>query len=79
MPEHVEYWGIPHQWGSPNILVYSVMFLAGAILIIRFFLKARIWWKVGRPDPCWNKIGKRIINLIQYKLPKPVFMDQLIC
>ena len=66
MPEHVEYWGIPHEWGSPNILVYSVMFLAGAILILRFFLIARIWWKVGRPDPRWNKFGKRIINLIQY-------------
>ena len=66
MPEHVEYWGIPHQWGSPNILVYSVMFLAAAILIVRFFLKARIWWKVGRPEPRWNKIGQRIFNLVRY-------------
>ncbi len=66
MPEHVEYWGIPHQWGSPNILVYTVMFLAGAILLLRFFLKARIWWKVGRPEPRWNKIGTRIINVIRY-------------
>jgi len=66
MPEHVEYWGIPHEWGSPNILVYSVMFLAGAILIFRFFLKARIWWKIGRPEPRWNKLGQRTINLIKY-------------
>jgi len=66
MPEHVEYWGIPHEWGSPNILVYSVMFLAGAILILRFFFIARIWWKVGRAEPRWNKLGKRIINLIQF-------------
>jgi len=66
MPEHVEYWGIPHEWGSPNILVYTVMFLAGAILILRFFLIARIWWKVGRAEPRWNKLGKRIINLIQF-------------
>ena len=56
MPEHVEYWGIPHQWGSPNILVYSVMFLAAAILLFRFYLKARIWWKAGRPDKRWNKL-----------------------
>jgi Fe-S oxidoreductase/nitrate reductase gamma subunit len=66
MPEHVEYWGIPYEWGSPNILVYSVMFLAGAILLLRFFLKARIWWKVGRPEPRWNKLGQRILNLIKY-------------
>ncbi len=66
MPEHVEYWGIPHQWGSPNILVYTVMFLAAAILILRFFLKVRVWWKVGRPGPRWNKLHIRIWNVIKY-------------
>jgi len=76
MPEHVEYWGIPHQWGSPNILVYSVMFLAAAILIIRFFLKARIWWKVGRPEPRWNKIWQRIINLIRYGIVQTKVLRQ---
>jgi len=68
MPEHQEYWGIPHQWGSPNILVYSVMFLAGAILILRFFLRARLWWKVGRPEPRWNKLFTRLYNLIKYSI-----------
>ena len=68
MPEHVEYWGIPHEWGSPNILVYSVMFLAAAILIFRFFLRARLWWKVGRPDPRWNKLHVRLYNLIKYSI-----------
>ena len=68
MPEHVEYWGIPHQWGSPNILVYSVMFLAGAILIFRFILRARIWWKVGRPEARWNKLHLRIWNVIKYAI-----------
>ena len=68
MPEHVEYWGIPHQWGSPNILVYSVMFLAGAILILRFFLQARIWWKVGRPEARWDKLHIRLYNLVKYAI-----------
>lgn len=68
MPEHVEYWGIPHEWGSPNILVYSVMFLAGAILIFRFFIQARIWWKVGRPEARWNKLHLRIWNVIKYAI-----------
>lgn len=68
MPEHVEYWGIPHQWGSPNILVYTVMFLAAAILLVRFYLKARIWWKAGRPDKRWNKIHLRIWNVIKYAI-----------
>jgi len=68
MPEHIEYWGIPHEWGSPNILVYSVMFLAGAILIFRFFMQARIWWKVGRPEARWNKLHLRIWNVIKYAI-----------
>ncbi len=68
MPEHVEYWGIPHEWGSPNILVYTVMFLAGAILIFRFFLKARTWWKIGRSEARWNKLHLRIWNVIKYAI-----------
>ncbi len=68
MPEHVEYWGIPHEWGPPNILVYSVMFLAGAILFIRFFLRARLWWKIGRPEPRWNKLHVRFYYLVKYSI-----------
>ncbi len=66
MPEYVEYWGIPHQWGSPSILVYSVMFLAAGILLVRFFLKARLWWKAGRSESRWDRIPTRIWYLIKY-------------
>ena len=76
MPEHIEYWGIPHQWGSPNILVYSVMFLAGAILVLRFFLRARLWWKVGRPEPRWNKLFTRLYNLIKYSIVQTRLLRQ---
>jgi Fe-S oxidoreductase/nitrate reductase gamma subunit len=76
MPEHVEYWGIPHEWGSPNILVYSVMFLAGAILIFRFFMQARIWWKVGRPEGRWNKLHLRIWNVIKYAIVQTRVLKQ---
>ena len=76
MPEHLEYWGIPHQWGSPNILVYSVMFLAGAILVLRFFLRARLWWKVGRPEPRWNKLFTRLYNLIKYSIVQTRLLRQ---
>ena len=68
MPERIDYWGIPHQWGSPSILVYSVMFLAGAILIFRFYLRARLWWKVGRPESRWNKLPIRLFNLFKYSI-----------
>jgi Fe-S oxidoreductase len=68
MPEHIEYWGIPTQWGSPNYLVYTVMFLAAAILLLRVYLSARLWWKVGRPEPRWNKLFLRFYNLIKYAI-----------
>jgi len=76
MPEHLEYWGIPDQWGSPNILVYSVMFLAGAILFLRFFLRARLWWKVGRPEPRWNKLHIRLYNLVKYSIVQTRLLRQ---
>ncbi len=76
MPEHIEYWGIPDQWGSPNILVYTVMFLAGAILILRFFLRARLWWKIGRPEPRWNKLHIRLYNLIKYAIVQTRLLRQ---
>lgn len=76
MPEHVEYWGIPHQWGSPNILVYTVMFLAAAILLARFYFKARIWWKAGRPDKRWNKLHLRLWNLIKYGIVQTKVLRQ---
>ena len=68
MPEHHEYWEITPFFGNPNILVYSVMFLAGAILLVRFFLQARIWWKVGRPEPRYDKIHIRLFNVIKYAI-----------
>ncbi len=33
MPERVNYWGIPHEWGAPEIYVYTIMFLAAFINI----------------------------------------------
>ena len=68
MPEHHEYWEITQFLGNPNILVYSVMFLAGAILLIRLILQARVWWKVGRPEQRWNKIHLRLYNVIKYAI-----------
>ena len=76
MPEHVEYWGITQFFGNPNILVYSVMFLAGAILILRFILRARIWWKVGRPEARWDKLHIRLYNLIKYAIVQTKVLRQ---
>ncbi len=66
MPERIDYWGIPYTWGSPNIFVYSIMGLAVLIMLARFYLYARIWWQVGRPEMRWDKLHIRTWRLIKY-------------
>ena len=68
MPERIDFWGIPENWGSPAIYVYSIMFLAAAILLLRFYLRAMLWWKVGRNGFHWDKPLKRLIRLFNYAL-----------
>ena len=50
MPERVDFWGIPHTWGPPELYVYTLMALAAIVLIVRFYRGARFWWQVGQPD-----------------------------
>jgi Fe-S oxidoreductase/nitrate reductase gamma subunit len=68
MPESTEYWGIPNTFGSPQIYVYSLMGLAALILLFRFYQKARLWWKVGRPDVRWDRLHIRLGRLITYAI-----------
>ncbi|MFH2104205.1 MAG: heterodisulfide reductase-related iron-sulfur binding cluster [Chloroflexota bacterium] len=65
MPERFDYWGIP-EWVSPDLVVYSVMFLSAFILLVRFILSARLWWQVGRPEKRWDKLHVRLGRLINY-------------
>ncbi len=70
MPERVNYWGIPHEWFgvelAPEVIVYTIMFLAAFIMLFRFYRQASIWWKVGRPEARWDKLHIRLWKLIQY-------------
>jgi len=76
MPERVNYWGIPHEWGAPEIYVYTIMFLAAIILLVRFYMKARVWWMVGRPEVRWDKPVVRIGRLIQYGIVQTKVLNQ---
>lgn len=66
MPERVDYWGIPHAWGPPELYVYSLMGIATLILIIRFYRDARLWWIVGQPERRWDNLPKRVGRLFRY-------------
>ena len=76
MPERIDFWGIPENWGSPAIYVYSIMFLAAAILLLRFYLRAMLWWKVGRNGFHWDKPLKRLIRLFNYALVQTKVLSQ---
>jgi Fe-S oxidoreductase len=68
MPERIDFWGIPLTWGSPAIYVYSLMALGSVILLVRFFMRARLWWRIGRPEVRWDRLHVRIWRLIKYAI-----------
>ena len=75
MPERTDYWGIPLNW-RPDLIVYSLMFLAAIILLIRFYQQGSLWWRVGRYEMRWNKIHLRILNLIKYAIVQTRVLSQ---
>jgi Fe-S oxidoreductase len=75
MPERTDYWGIPLNW-RPDLIVYSLMFLAAIILLIRFYQQGSLWWRVGRSEIRWNKIHLRIGRLITYAIVQTRILSQ---
>jgi Fe-S oxidoreductase/nitrate reductase gamma subunit len=75
MPERTDYWGIPLNW-RPDLIVYSLMFLAAIILLIRFYQQGSLWWRVGRHEVLWDKIHLRIGRLITYAIVQTRVLSQ---
>ena len=65
MPERVNLWGIPH-WGES--FVFTAMGLSVLVLLFRFFQRASLWWRVGRPETRWDQLPVRLSRLITYAL-----------
>lgn len=76
MPERINYWGIPHSWGEPELYVYTVMFLSAAIMLFQFYRQASLWWKTGRPEPRWDKLHIRLWRLTQYGIAQTKVLRQ---
>ena len=76
MPVRVGFWGIPHDLVSPEIFVYGIMALASLVLLIRLFLRARLWWRVGRPAMRWDKLHVRLGRLINYAIVQTRVLSQ---
>lgn len=76
MPERIDFWGIPENWGSPALYVYGVMFLATGILILRFYLRAKSWWMNSRNDFQWDQIFHRFGQVIKYAVLQTKVLSQ---
>jgi Fe-S oxidoreductase len=63
MPERPEFWGIPQPW---SWVVYSILFLSGIYMIVRFTMQATQWWRVGRPEPHYDHLFTRLVRLAKY-------------
>lgn len=68
MPERINYWGIPTDWGSPNIYVYIVMGLGIILFLVRFYQRARLWRGIGRAEVRWDQLPTRVWRLIKYAI-----------
>ena len=68
MPVRIDFWGIPTTWGSPATYVYILMALGSIILLVRFFQRAELWWRVGRPEVRWDQLHIRLWRLIKYAI-----------
>ncbi len=76
MPARENFWGIPHEPISPEIYLYPLLGLCTVILVIRFFLKFRVWWQVGIPEKRWDNFILRTGRLIKYALIQTKVMAQ---
>jgi Fe-S oxidoreductase len=76
MPERVDFWGIPHDWISPEIFVYTIMGLASLVLLISLYRCASLWWRVGRPEVRWDQLHVRLGRLISYAIVQTRVLSQ---
>jgi len=63
MIERINFFGIPH---GVHYLGYVVPLACAAILVWRLYVRAGLWWKVGRPDRRWDHPATRLRRLLQY-------------
>ncbi|HIC89878.1 MAG TPA: 4Fe-4S dicluster domain-containing protein [Anaerolineae bacterium] len=75
MPERVDFWGIPHTWGPPQLYVYTLMALATLVLLFRFYQHVRLWW-LGRPEMRWDRLHVRLGRLITYAIVQTRVLSQ---
>jgi Fe-S oxidoreductase/nitrate reductase gamma subunit len=69
MIERINFWGIPEGLHALVIIItYVVLPLCALVMLARLYLRARLWWRVGRREPCWDHLGVRFQRLVKYAI-----------
>jgi Fe-S oxidoreductase/nitrate reductase gamma subunit len=63
MIERINFWGIPEFW---HYVAYIVPIVAALVMVVRAFLRIRIWWKVGRPEKRWDQLPRRLWLFVKH-------------
>ncbi|EKD89246.1 MAG: hypothetical protein ACD_34C00143G0002 [uncultured bacterium] len=74
MPNRPDFWGIEPVW--VHYAIYVVLTLALVVMIVRVFSKARLWWKVGRPERRWDHFFPRVGIIIKQGLIQQRILSQ---
>jgi len=69
MIERINFWGLYGDWHSVGVIVtYAVLPLCALVMLARLFLRMRLWWRIGRPEPRWDRLGLRVQRVLKYAL-----------
>jgi Fe-S oxidoreductase/nitrate reductase gamma subunit len=69
MIERINFWGLHGGWHTLAVVItYVALPLCALVMLVRLYLRIRLWWKVGRPEPRWDQLGLRGQRLLKYAI-----------
>jgi len=69
MIERINFWGLHGGWHTLAVVItYVALPLCALVMLVRLYLRIRLWWKVGRPEPRWDHLGLRVQRLLKYAI-----------
>jgi len=68
IPERINFWGIPDEPIRPEIYLYIILGISALILLLRFYNRFNIWWRIGLPEKRWDRVDIRLGRLIKYTI-----------
>jgi len=78
MIERINFWGLHGGWHTVAVIVtYGVLPLCALIMLVRLYLRIRLWWRVGRPERRWDQPHRRVQRLLKYAFAQVKVWRQL--